>query len=266
MNIFSEVGCKYNGQGDITPQLVAELGLNFAKIYDSPNNIIAISQALKKEKNSDIIVLPFCHTVEAKALGADIFPGDDTAGPRPGFYVCKSLDEFPNGSIIENQEVERLLQACAALKGKGERVAYQVSGAISILSCMMDLSLVFKAWRKEPDSMVQVLQVIQKALIEYVDEICKAGADYIFFADPVGNPNILGPKYSALLAEQFTIPFLNKGLAICQKQAIITLCPQTMLSLKKLTLVRTAPPQEAQLASRCIKSIRGSIRKSIKLV
>lgn len=266
MNIFSEVACKYNGQGDISSRLVAKLGLNFAQIYQSPSNIIALSQALKEEKASDITILPFCHTVEAKAFGADIFPGDDSAGPRPGSYICKSLDEFTGGSILESQDVQQLLKACLALKGQGERVAYKISGPVSILSCFMDLALVFKAWRKEQDSMVQVFQTIKQALLEYVTKICKTGVDYISYADPVGNPNILGPKYSALLAEQFTIPFLTNALSVCQNKATIVLCPQTALSLLKLGLAETRPTQEAQLASRCTKSMDGLIRKNIKLL
>ena len=52
--------------------------------------LFSLAKALYAERDAAVISLPFSHTVEAQALGADIQPADETAGPRAGQYVLRN--------------------------------------------------------------------------------------------------------------------------------------------------------------------------------
>ena len=73
--------CNLVDKGDVTPAMLNKLKFEFKDIYNSAENIEAAALAAKEEYKRSFAMIPFCHTVEAKALGGDIFPGDDTAGP-----------------------------------------------------------------------------------------------------------------------------------------------------------------------------------------
>ncbi|MGB5822942.1 MAG: uroporphyrinogen decarboxylase family protein [Proteocatella sp.] len=260
-----DFSCKFSEKGDISPKIMEILGLDFAKIYDDKNNIIRIASAIKAENNNKTMVLPFCHTVEAKAMGGDIRPGDDTAGPRPGSYVYSNLEEIKKISVMDNPDAKRLLQSCADLKHQGENVVFMITGPISILSSIMDLTVVFKAWRKNPDLLSEVFGVISEMLLEFVKEISAAGADIISFADPAGNPDILGGKYTASLAEMFLLPFLTKAIEVCGDSTTICLCPLAAATLSKMNLIKLETSGNGQLACSCVKKMPETIIKHFSL-
>ena len=140
---FSPV-CSPENQEMISPELIRSLGMPPAEIYASAENIVKLAKAAGEADGRGFVLLPFCHTVEAKALGADIKPADDTAGPRPGAYALKGPEELSPVEIAKSPEAARLLEACAALASEGRAVVYQLSGPVSILSCMMPLNNFFK--------------------------------------------------------------------------------------------------------------------------
>ena len=86
---FSPV-CSPENQEMISPELIRSLGMPPAEIYASAENIVKLAKAAGEVDGRGFVLLPFCHTVEAKALGADIKPADDTAGPRPGATRSKA--------------------------------------------------------------------------------------------------------------------------------------------------------------------------------
>lgn len=265
MESFAELSCKFNEKGDISPRTLERLGIAYSDIYASAEHIVAISLATKEENQAQVAVLPFCHTVEAKALGADICPGDETAGPRPGHYTCTKLDDLRICSLLDDPEIQRLLQACRLLKEQGETVCYLINGPISILSCLMNLALVFKTWRKDPERLKDLFAQMNASLLEYLEAVRDAGADIIFFADPAGSPSILGPAYTTFMAQEALTPFLQQALACCQGQQLLATCPLIMAALTHCQLAAKAAGQDGDLVCVCMKHMPSKPVKVMKL-
>ena len=228
--------CTFLDKGDVTPAMLEGLGFTFGNIYSSAENVKAAALAVKEANNRTFATVPFCHTVEAKALGGDIFPGDDTAGPRAGSYVCKGLDELKLRSMKDFPDVRHLVQACRDLKAAGEKVAWMITGPISTLSCLLPIEQIFKGWRKDADRMAEVLREYETVLLEEVELACDAGADLISYADPAGNTDILGPKNGAFMSREFTAPFLNKAMKLCEGRTKLSMCPLAAEALVKAKL------------------------------
>lgn len=244
----------------ISPELIRSLGIPYGEIYASTENIVKLAKAAGEADGRGFVLLPFCHTVEAKALGADIKPADGTAGPRPGAYTLKSPEELIPAVIARSTEAARLLEACSVLASVGHTVVYQLSGPISILSCMTPLNGLFKSWRKEPETATRCLGVIGDMLLDFAREIRAAGVKYISYSDPAGNRDILGPKYTKLMTEEFTLPFLRRLTEICGEETTIIICPLAAQSLAAENFI--APPEKGEdgtLAAGCVK--RGGLPK-----
>ncbi|MBQ7570603.1 MAG: hypothetical protein IJT22_06720 [Synergistaceae bacterium] len=229
--------CTFLDKGDVTPEMLSKLNFEFSEIYNSAENIEAASLAVKKANNRAFTMIPFCHTVEAKALGGDIFPGDDTAGPRTRAYIYKDMSELKIFSFNDFKDLQNLAQACKDLKAKGEKVAWMITGPISIISSLLPIEQIFKTWRKEPDKMLEALNNLQAALLDSVKLICESGCDLISYADPAGNLDILGPRNAAFISKNFTAPFLKEAIEICKKTGtILSVCPLAAEALQKSNL------------------------------
>jgi len=265
MELFASVSCSTANQETISYETIRALNIQPEAIYAKTEHIVSLARCAGQKSAAPIALLPFCHTVEAHAMGADIKPADETAGPRPGNYVMQSPAEVKHTVIAGDADAKRLLEACATLKAEGLPVVFQLSGPISILSCLMDLSKVFKLWRKEPDTVQACLDTIRDMLCEFVKEIVSAGAECISYADPAASPDILGPKYSALLTECFTVPLLREMIDICGTACTISVCPLTGAALSRAGQIKMTPRGEGGFAVSCIKRSGYPVQKQFAL-
>ena len=182
--------CYYQAVDTIDISLLEQLHIRPDELYASVGNIISLAKALYAERDAAVISLPFSHTVEAQALGADIQPADETAGPRAGQYVLQNPGQIEMTDLVAEPQVANLLEACQLLATDGYQVAYQISGPISIFSCLMDLAVVFKVWRKQPELMAKIFDNLRQMLLSYAEAACRSQAAYLSYADPAGNADI----------------------------------------------------------------------------
>lgn len=267
MNDILSLICSPENQEMISPELIRSLGIAPAEIYASAENIVKLAKAAGEADGRGFVLLPFCHTVEAKALGADITPADDTAGPRPGNCTLKGPEELAPSDIAKSPDAARLLDACRELASEGRAVVYQLSGPVSILSCMMPLNGFFKSWRKEPEAAKRCLDAIADMLLGFAREIRAAGVKYISYSDPAGSRDILGPKYSKLMAEEFTLPFLKRLAEACGEETTVIICPLTAQALSSENRLAAAKLGETgEISAGCVK--RGGLpeRRNFRLV
>ncbi|MEL7621976.1 MAG: uroporphyrinogen decarboxylase family protein [Clostridiales bacterium] len=230
----AQQACGFNGGPSLTYDRIVALGGVPDRLDKDPEMIAALAKAAAKAKGCNFVVLPFGSTAEAKALGAEILPWDEQSGPRPGKYTLFDLRELKEADIAAAPQVKAMLEACRLLKRQGIRVAYEISGPLSILSCLMDLTILFKQWRKDGELMQGVFALFQGMLSDYLKEICDAGADVISYADPAGNPAILGPRFSHWLNDWFLRAFLMQALTICcDRNKSLVLCPMLAAGLKE---------------------------------
>lgn len=264
MDVFSRAKCSDENREILSPERMRALGIPPTELYANVSNIIALATAERQAGGRDFLLLPFCHTVEAKAMGAIIQPADETAGPRPGAYTLSAPCALRPVEIAAHLDVRQLLDACTTLTQGGAQVVYQLSGPISILSCLMDLSALFKDWRKSPRQVQDCLDSIRAMLLDYAQALCGTGIAWISYADPAGSPDILGPKYTALLNEWFTLPFLKELSQICGTRCTLLICPLTAAALATGEHLRTVA-EGGDLAVRCVKRGGCTVRKTAVL-
>jgi uroporphyrinogen-III decarboxylase len=213
INHPAEGGCGHQDASGLDAQLAKALGLHFPEAHFDASALAVLASAIRKKTEARLTALPFCCTIEAEALGAKINLGNSEIGPRPGDFIKNSLDEFMAGPVELNFQTGRIsaiIKACEHLRSQGEKVLVEISGPLSILTGLMDLTKVIKGWRKNESLTALAFNRLGAEIIRYALELKKAGATIISYADPVGAPKIIGPKYARFLAEAFLVPFLEK--------------------------------------------------------
>ena len=233
MSSIKDFKCTYdNGVLDHS-EIVKELGFTFPDVYLHADMMAALSKRQKEKQGSPICVLPFCHTVEAEAMGGIITLGNEVAGPRAKEYLYTNYKEL--GDIEETDfakgRMQEVLKACQILHEQGEHVMLEVSGPITILNVLIDIKHIFKGMRKEPEFMKSVFQKVGTQILRYIEEAKKYGVDFISYADSAGGVDILGPKMAEQMVEDFTYDFLKEAQECSDEHTLLMLCPKTTFAL-----------------------------------
>lgn len=225
--------CTYDNSAGISSEVTKGLALTFPDAYLHQDTMAVLSKALKEHDKAVFCELPFCHTVEAEAMGGIINYGNETAGPRAKEYICTAPEELLKLPEIDFSagRIHEVLLACKKLRDEGEHVVLQVSGTFTILNVLIDAKYVFKAMRKQPELMKEVFWKLGSEILRYMEEAKRYGVGLISYADSSGGLNILGPKMAKQVVEDFTYEFLKKAERLADDQTMILLCPKTTFAL-----------------------------------
>lgn len=233
MGEVKDFNCTYDNSVGISEEVTKELNLEFPDAYKQWKTMAEIASSLKRHDGASFCELPFCHTVEAEAMGGQVNFGNAKVGPRAKEYICTDIEEILELPEIEYSKgrIHEVLLACKYLREQGENVVLEVAGPFTILNVLIDARFVFKGMRKKPEIMKKVYEKFEKELLNYIIEAQKYGVNLISYADSSGGVNILGPKIAEQVVENFTYPFLKKVESLVGNHAIVLLCPKTTLSL-----------------------------------
>ena len=94
MGNIREFKCTYSNSVGICDEVTSGLGLEFPDAYMHSGTMQTLAKAIKAHDDSDFVLLPFCRTVEAEAMGAVLNYGDSNTGPRAKDPICASGYRF----------------------------------------------------------------------------------------------------------------------------------------------------------------------------
>ena len=154
MGDIKDFNCTYDNSAGIRSEVTEGLGLTFPDAYTHCDTMVTLSKMLKEKDKAVICELPFCHTLEAEAMGGIINLGNEIAGPRAGGYVCTDVEEILNLPDMDftKGRIQETLLACKKLREEGEHVVFEVAGPFTILNVLIDARYVFKGMRKKAGS------------------------------------------------------------------------------------------------------------------
>lgn len=233
MGDIKDFKCTYDNSAGISGEVTKDLDLTFPDAYKHCDTMVTLAEALKKTDGAPFCELPFCHTVEAEAMGGIVNYGNDKTGPRAKEYICTKPEELLELQSMDfsSGRIHELLLACQKLRQKGENVVLEVAGPFTVLNVLIDAKYVFKGMRKQPELMKEVFWKIGRELLKYIEEAQKYGVNMISYADSSGGVNILGPKMAEQVVEDFTYDFLKEVEKLVGDDMVVMLCPKTTFAL-----------------------------------
>ena len=225
---------------EISKEVIEKLQLKFPELHKNWSDMVRLSIELKKH-NSDILCrVPFCVTVEAEAMGADIKLGDEKIGPRVNKYIFNNLEELEDIKEIEftKGRIKQVLAAVESLSSQGEITVLNVVGPMTIISSLMDPVVFYKGMRKNREIIDDFIKVIENSIVEYILEGIKRGASIISYGDPAGDLDIVGPKIFSEISGKATYSIL-KTVEKSLDHGIIHICGKTSTALEKMGFIRS---------------------------
>lgn len=232
--------CTRDSLEEIPQNIIRDKGLSFPKVHTNKIDIFTLAKALKEDKNDKICRVPFCVTVEAEALGADIKLGDNKSGPRVNDYLFNSVEELSNIKVLDltKGRIREVLTAVEMLDKKDEVVALNVEGPFTIISSLIDPLNFYKGIRKNRELVDKFMEVIEDNIVKYILAGIKSGAQIISYADPVGSIDIVGPKIYKELSGKVTYNVL-KRIEDKLEGVIVHLCGKTSIAFDELGFINS---------------------------
>lgn len=229
--------CIGNENDKIPNTLLNELGFHYEEANNNTMKIIALSKAIKEYNHTNYCTLPFCHTVEAEAFGSSIVI-DNNVGNHIVKYVINEKDEFDKITKIDlsNGRIAKVLEAISVLKNEGEKVCLNITGPTSLATSIMDSQLFYRSIRKEKDSIITLMEIIEDSIVEFILKAVSLGVDIISYADPTGTIDIVGPKFYQDISGKYTYKIL-KRIESKLGNTIVHICTKTSKSLEAIGLL-----------------------------
>lgn len=194
----------------LTAPLMDLCGASWPEAHTDPSVMAELACAVYTNHLFDNIGVPFCMTVEAEAMGAQVDLGDRLTEPRVAAYPISSVDGWQelHSMDLSAGRPKVVLEALALIRASHPDAAVvgNLTGPISLASSLADAASFYKDLRKKKESAHALLDLVTDNLIAFGKAQIAAGAEFIAISDPSGTGEILGPK----LFEEYALPALNR--------------------------------------------------------
>jgi [methyl-Co(III) methanol-specific corrinoid protein]:coenzyme M methyltransferase len=189
--------------------------------------------------------VPFCMTVEAEAMGAQVNMGTRINEPRVTAYPLQSVEDWKKlQPIIANAGRAKIVtDAITILKARNPDVPViaNLCGPVSLASSLIEPMVYYKELYKKADKAHEMMEFVTDNLIAFGKSQIQAGATILTISDPSGTGEILGPKGF----QNFAVPYLNKIIAAIKSEADVGIIVHICGRLKKIYSGITALSSDA---------------------
>lgn len=192
-------------------EVMIKTGCRWPAVHRDAKKMVELSIAMHRETGIENLGIPFCMTVEAEALGGEVEDGDEITSPSMVHYPLKSVQQWKNLKDLNPYKDGRLptiLQCTTQVSRESPDtpVIGNLVGPLSLATSLLDAMTLFKALKREPEDVHNLLKFLTENSISYGHALISSGADVIAISDPSATGEILGPK----LFREFVLPYLNR--------------------------------------------------------
>jgi [methyl-Co(III) methanol-specific corrinoid protein]:coenzyme M methyltransferase len=155
--------------------------------------------------------LPFCMTVEAEAMGAQVDLGHKECEPRVTRYVMDAMTDTDRLTSVDvtGGRARVCVDALRILKEQSGEVPIiaSLTGPVSLATSLVDPLLYYRALRLNKEAAHNLNRLAAENAIAFGDALVEAGADVMCIADPSATGDLIGPA----AFEEFVLPCINEG-------------------------------------------------------
>lgn len=196
----------------VTDEMAKIANIPFPEVHHDGHLMAEMAKQCHDLSGLENYGVPFCMTVEAEALGAEVDFGDSLCEPHVVHGAIKSVKDYKQLKPIDltTGRPKAVLDAIKELASldTGVPVIGDLTGPFSVAGTTLDCEILLREVRKFPDETLEYMEFITDSVAKFGRAMVEAGADCVCIAEPTGTGEILGPKFF----ETLSVQFLNKVL------------------------------------------------------
>lgn len=211
--------CQY-----VTYDLMEKTGTAWPEAHSDGEKMATLSAGGASILGLDAVRVPYCQTVEAEALGAEVKSGGKTHIPSIGTHPYK-LGEKPTlpEDFLQRGRIPEIIRAIKLLKkkvGDEKLVMGGIVGPYSIATSLIGIPEMLRASYRKPEAVIPFIEVAKKAGQALASAFVEAGADVIVIEDMMASLDMISPKgYRTLVA-----PYEKELIDVIKVPTILHIC------------------------------------------
>ncbi len=212
----------------------------FPMAYDDYQYMKKVVYYEKNNDKSACFTLPLSEIIISEGMGVDLIVNkkDNTLKSRE--YIYNDIEELSKNIKfnLEVMKIKNTMQVCKYFSEKNEDYIFNVPGVMSILNGMIEITKIFKAIRKDKETMEVIFYKIRKYILKYLEEAFKNGVRVISYSDPILRDGIMSKKESNWIMEKFTYELMNDLKVVMPSNAIVHICPQNIKLMEAAGIIK----------------------------
>ena len=194
----------------VVAEMQSQAGAFWPEAHSDPEKMARLTLAAYELGGIENVGVPFCMTIEAEGLGAEVGLGSRESEPRVTRYAMEQMDQLERLAPFDPC-AGRALVCCDAIRILKERAPHlpviaNLSGPVSLATSVVDPLLYYRAMRRDREAAHRLTRHCTGVLKEFGDALIEAGADLVCIADPSATGEIIGRDGFA----EFAAPYLNE--------------------------------------------------------
>lgn len=185
-------------------------GIDWPDAHLDPEKMAGLSLAANRILGVENVGVPFCMTVEAEGMGAEIDLGTKVHEPSIESYPMETIYDIDriSGMDVNSGRAKVCIDAIGILKEKtsGIPVFANLTGPISLASSLIDPLIFYRTFIRNKDSAHRLMGIVNKSLMLFGDAMIEAGADVVCIADPSASGELVGKKSF----DEFALHYINE--------------------------------------------------------
>jgi MtaA/CmuA family methyltransferase len=183
---------------------------SWPKAHSSAQGMAALTLAAHTLSGFENLGVPFCMTVEAEGMGAEVDLGTRESEPKVLNYAINTMEEIDRLAALDVSK-GRAKVCVDAIRILKERVPHlpviaNVTGPISLATSLVDPLVYYRALIKDKKPAHRLTEIAAQNAVVFGEAMLQAGADVVCIADPSATGEIIGRK----AFEEFVVPYVNK--------------------------------------------------------
>ena len=228
--------CPGGMMNSATVDVMRSCGEEFPYVHSDADKMGALAAAVQRQSGFENFGIPYCMTIEAEVLGAEVDFGKLDCEPKIAKELFPSVKEVVYKDIptvLRQGRMEIVAKAGYDLQKKNPDIPVvgSLTGPISTAASIVDPMTFLKELRKYPEDANRVIDYVTEFLVGYARMLVESGFPVITIADPTATGEILGPK----MFGTYAVPYINKLVDAVHEagaQCIVHICGR-MEAVKK---------------------------------
>ena len=194
--------------------VMEQTGLRWPQAHGDAEAMAGLANAMQQAADFDNIGVPFCMTVEAEALGAQVDYGTSEVQPRIAREPLDSPAEISrlatDQATADNTSPQpdrrpATLEAIRQLRSQDPEAAIVggVVGPVSLAGQLLEASLLLRAMQRDAEAAHALIEKATQVVGAFALDQVTAGADVIMLADPTATGEIIGGRRYREFAEPY---------------------------------------------------------------
>lgn len=231
---------------NITPVVsVTQLGLveamektdaSWPEAHKDPAKMAELGSSLHELAGLECARIPFCLTVEAEAMGAQVDLGENDKPPQVLSFPFSNADdiEIPE-NYLDNGRIPAVLEAVEILKEKYPDlpIIVGITGPFTLTGHLIGVENLVRLLKTDIDDVEDAIENSLDACMDYVDLLSDVGPDVICIAEPTASPELIDPLQFKSIAK----PRLEDLAGFINEKKILHICGYTQDIIKDMASI-----------------------------